>query len=575
MAAPVTTIRRFAATTLALVALVGILVLIGFPFRPAAAVEAPALVPATAPAPAPPASTVFYGPAPHQVMDLWTPDATAFPGPRPVVLYVHAGGWISGDRRAGVPEALFAQLGRGYAVASVDYQLASTDADGTPVPSFPGAIWDVKRAVRFLKAQANGWELDPSRVVVLGQSAGGHLAAMVAATPGTLEPPEADATARPRRDSSVVGAVDMVGPTDLTTFPSTAHDWAAPLTAAFLGCPAPTPGDPATCATEQLAQASVATHVDRTDPPVLLAYGALDELVVPATQGEPLVHAWREAHGGDPTSAEYLVVDTAGHNLPYEETVGPLTSFLDRVTGTTPTVGLARDERPVVLYGDSLAAESQAHFTAALQAAGVQEVRTRTFGGTALCDWLDEMRADAAELRPRTVVVEFSGNAFTPCMQDVAGAPLQGDAYDARYRRDALEALQTFSTTGTRVIFVGTPVSRRVAEQRAPETGRLNALYASVAALGGADYVDAGATVLDHGRWTARLACLVTEPCTGGTDASGTRVNEVRAPDGMHFCPSAPDAVDGVTGECPVWSSGAFRFGTAMARGVLAVRPAH
>ena len=168
MAAPVTTIRRFAATTLALVALVGILVLIRFPFRPAAAVEAPALVPATAPAPAPPASTVFYGPAPHQVMDLWTPDATAFPGPRPVVLYVHAGGWISGDRRAGVPEALFAQLGRGYAVASVDYQLASTDADGTPVPSFPGAIWDVKRAVRFLKAQANGWELDPSRGAQIG-----------------------------------------------------------------------------------------------------------------------------------------------------------------------------------------------------------------------------------------------------------------------------------------------------------------------------------------------------------------------------------------------------------------------
>jgi hypothetical protein len=79
--------------------------------------------------------------------------------------------------------------------------------------------------------------------------------------------------------------------------------------------------------------------------------------------------------------------------------------------------------------------------------------------------------------------------------------------------------------------------------------------------------------VLDHGRWTESLTCVAGEPCTGGTDATGAAINTVRAPDGMHFCPAAPEAVLGVTGDCPVWSSGAFRFARAMARSALAAVP--
>jgi hypothetical protein len=249
--------------------------------------------------------------------------------------------------------------------------------------------------------------------------------------------------------------------------------------------------------------------------------------------------------------------------------LGPLTTFLDRVNGLATSAHAAASARAVVLYGDSLASESQAHFVAALRSSGVADVRTRTFGGTALCDWLDEMRGDAVELRPSVAVIEFSGNAFTPCMQDSSGAPVRGDAYYATYRADAVEALRTFSATNTRVIFVGAPVSRRAVEERRPDAGRLNAVYASLATAGGAGYADAGAAVLARGRWTATLECLLAEPCTGGTDASGTPINVVRAPDGVHFCPAAPEATDGVTGDCPVWSSGAFRFGTAMANAVI------
>ena len=65
------------------------------------------------------------------------------------------------------------------------------------------------------------------------------------------------------------------------------------------------------------------------------------------------------------------------------------------------------------------------------------------------------------------------------------------------------------------------------------------------------------------------MPCLPTEPCTGGYDATGTPVNVVRAPDGGHFCAGAPAAVHGVTAACPVWSSGAWRFGNAMAAPVI------
>src|SRR5437762_528276 len=140
-----------------------------------------------------------YGSEPYQVMDLRLPDPVAFPGLRPVIVYVHSGGWIGGERSA-VPDVALAQVARGYAVVSIDYQLATLSPDGQPASSFPGAVWDVKRAVRFVKANTGVWDIDPSRVVLMGASAGGHLAAFVGATTGQFEPPELPTTTNPRID---------------------------------------------------------------------------------------------------------------------------------------------------------------------------------------------------------------------------------------------------------------------------------------------------------------------------------------------------------------------------------------
>lgn len=195
------------------------------------------------------------------------------------------------------------------------------------------------------------------------------------------------------------------------------------------------------------------------------------------------------------------------------------------------------------------------------------QVVERTFGGTAICDWLDEMAADVTTLKPGIVIIEFVGNSFTPCMRDAAGQFLTGAAVVERYSADLETVIATFGADGAQVVLAGAPVSRAEADHTAPGGGGLNALYQRTArARAGVRYADAGAEVLDDGYWTSTLTCLALERCTGGVDAAQVGVNVVRSPDGLHFCPASGDAVRGVTGDCPVWSSGAFRYGSALAR---------
>jgi hypothetical protein len=228
-------------------------------------------------------------------------------------------------------------------------------------------------------------------------------------------------------------------------------------------------------------------------------------------------------------------------------------------------------DRRVVLYGDSLAWQSRDFFAAALAGAGITQVTTRTFGGTAICDWFPQMRADAASLHPDAVVVEFSGNALTRCMRALDGSALAGAAYFEKYAADAAAVLDIFTPGHALVFFAGAPISRRAERTGDPTAPTLHAIYATLArSTPYGRYTDAGASVLADGRWAETLPCLAGEPCTGGRDANGTPVNVVRSPDGAHFCPGAAAAVRGVTGACSVWASGAWRFGNAMAAPVIA-----
>jgi hypothetical protein len=223
----------------------------------------------------------------------------------------------------------------------------------------------------------------------------------------------------------------------------------------------------------------------------------------------------------------------------------------------------------VVLWGDSLSSESQQPFVDWLRArtGGKLDVTTRTFGGTATCDWLPEIATTTARERIAFAVLEFSGNALTPCMTGSDGAPLSGTAYLDAYRNATLQAVAMLRGAGARVYLIGAPPGRVPAPGN--EAAALLALYREIARrMPGVVYVDAGRAVLAaNGGWTATLPCLPGEGAAQG--CSDGRI-VVRAPDGAHFCPGAGPAVHGVTTTCPRWSSGAVRFGRAMAAPLVA-----
>lgn len=123
------------------------------------------------------------------------------------LLYLHGGGFQKGNRRA-YAGPMRAMARQGVFAATADYRLA----DGSPGRKFPAAVQDAACAVRWIKAHAAEYRVDPRHIAILGGSAGGNLALMVA-----LAPELADAeTNRPYAefDSRVCGAINFCGPTD-------------------------------------------------------------------------------------------------------------------------------------------------------------------------------------------------------------------------------------------------------------------------------------------------------------------------------------------------------------------------
>jgi acetyl esterase/lipase len=277
---------------------------------------------------------IVYSTETGQRMDLYFPES---PGPHPVIVWAHGGGWTEGSKdEQPVPDYLMRQgVRRNFVVVSIDYRLAGWDSDGSPVDAFPAAVEDVKTAIRFLKANAARFDLDPDMVLVAGHSAGGHLAALAGASAAVeqLEPHQLTGSSS-RVDSTVRAVIDVAGPSDLYTWgTSTSTTWTAKPVAAFLGCATWTSGPP-NCPQSRYAMGSVGTYVSAASPPAFLAYGALDPLVPPATQGAPLASQWTAAKGAD--AVVYDVVADQGHNIDGNGIDnGALDAFLDGVLAGT------------------------------------------------------------------------------------------------------------------------------------------------------------------------------------------------------------------------------------------------
>lgn len=249
---------------------------------------------------------VPYGPDPLHRLDVYRP-----PGPQKgTFVYFHSGGWIGGSRSEITP-FIRSVVSEGYALVSVDYRLA-------PTVRYREILADADRALRFTRANAARLGLDVSTLVVSGSSAGGYIAAMLGAVPGLF----ADPSLPPELKSvspEVNAVVNQVGPSNLDDL-WRAGDLASSISDALLGCAA---GDHTStyprCAPNEarLASpwfwASLVAWFKGSLPPIYSAYGAVDGLVPPATQGRPLMDAWEQGAGF--ARAYYDNPPSAGHSL--------------------------------------------------------------------------------------------------------------------------------------------------------------------------------------------------------------------------------------------------------------------
>lgn len=212
-------------------------------------------------------------------LDLLLPDPQPA-HPLPVVVYLHGGGWEAGDKAAGMyPWTSPLMAAHGFAAVNVGYRLSW-------MAPHPAQINDVKAAITWLRANAAVYGLDPHQVGVWGDSAGGHLAAML----GVDEP------------GSVQAVISRSAPTDNT--PTDAYDIDTDEVGARLVGGRPSEH------LDALRELSPILHVHDKVPPFLVVHGTDDE-IVPFAQAEAFVRALRE-HDADVT---FQAIDGGNHGL--------------------------------------------------------------------------------------------------------------------------------------------------------------------------------------------------------------------------------------------------------------------
>jgi acetyl esterase/lipase len=243
-------------------------------------------------------------------LDLYTPDAQ---GPRPLVIFIHGGGWTTGMKRttsnfSDFPGVLAGLAERGFSVASIEYRLSSE-------APFPAAVLDAKAAVRFLRANAKRFGINPDRIAIWGGSAGAHLTAMTA-----LSCADPYFVAEDKTHSNVSDCVQAwvgwYGPYDIAEMLQASIkaanmaglEMSAQAKAEteggirFFGCSL------TGCPDGVFEHASPMAYVDAKDPPALLMHGTSDTLV-PYAQSEALLRKLQAAG----VKSKLTLIEGVGH----------------------------------------------------------------------------------------------------------------------------------------------------------------------------------------------------------------------------------------------------------------------
>ncbi len=233
-------------------------------------------------------------------LDLYLPSGS---GPFPLVIMIHGGGFFGGDKSDGGGLSGVDQLvAAGYAVASINYRLSGE-------AKYPAQIYDAKAAVRFLRANAAKYKLNPDKFAAFGASAGGNLASLLGTTCGVKEL-EGD-LGNAGVSSCVQAVVDWFGPIDFLA-----------MDTQFAGTSCPANHNDASSPESQLMGAAIQTVADKvkttnpmnyigpSDPPFFIENGSAD-CNIPPIQNKNFADALSKAIGAEKVT--YTQIDSAGH----------------------------------------------------------------------------------------------------------------------------------------------------------------------------------------------------------------------------------------------------------------------
>jgi acetyl esterase/lipase len=241
-----------------------------------------------------------------QTLDIYLPEGD---GPFPLVVAVHGGAWEMGDKNDGqATSVVMAVTARGYAAASLNYRL-------TDEVIFPGQIYDVKAAIRFLRANAEKYNIDPDRVAIWGNSAGGHLAGL-AGTTGDVSELEDLSIGNPKVSSRVQAVVTWFGGFDLG-----AMGTSDPLVKLFGASPETVPA--------LVKKANPTVFISPDDPPFFVEHGSSDSLV-PVSQSIVFSQELTKVLGAE--NVKLKVIEGAEHGdkaFDTAENLEEVVSFLD------------------------------------------------------------------------------------------------------------------------------------------------------------------------------------------------------------------------------------------------------
>ena len=237
-------------------------------------------------------SDLAYVPNGHarQKLDLYVPENSG--PPTPVIVWIHGGAWRVGSKAGSVPALSFMEVpalgfpANGYALASINYRLSQHAV-------FPAQIEDCKAAIRWLRANAKTYNLDPDHIGVWGASAGGHLAALLGTTADVED--LAGTGGNPDQSSRVQAVVDFFAPIDFLQVD--AHSLpGSPLVHNSPDSPeSQLIGGPIQENAEKVKRANPLTYVSKNAPPFLIVHGEQDS-VIPIHQSDLLHDALKQAH---------------------------------------------------------------------------------------------------------------------------------------------------------------------------------------------------------------------------------------------------------------------------------------